>query len=543
MRALPGRGVRQSVGWSPRVPTGPDGRWTTPASTWPPCSGPTSARWSSPGGHRGRQSGRDRRVGGRRPPHGRRLRGPGVRGHGAPRRAEHLPGAGPRAPGPSSARCRRTRTGWSTSTPWPRRARPRSGLVSVMAVNNEIGTVQPLEPVAAGSSGPGRPAPCLHTDAVQAAPWLDIGPLTRRGRPGVGQRPQVRGPEGGGRPGRPPRGRPSVPLIHGGGQERDRRSGTHNVAGIVAMAAALAATVDGPAGDGGPGGRPAGPAGRRAPGRGGRGASRPGERHQRVAGYLHLRFAGVESEALVVLLDEAGRGRVGRGSLLQRRRRGRATCCTSMGLDPEPRRRSGIRFSLGCTTTDDGHRPRPVRRPGRRRPAARLIACACWWPCPAGSTPRWPPPCWPTGSVATRWSGPPSSCGAGSRTRAAARWPTWTTPAGWPTSWVSSTTSSTSPPTFEDRVVDPYVRGHAEGRTPNPCIECNRHLKFDRLLERAGDLGFDAVATGHHARRAGTPDGRFRLLPGGRPGQGPVLRAGHAGAGPAGPRACSRWAS
>ncbi len=68
--------------------------------------------------------------------------------------------------------------------------------------------------------------------------------------------------------------------------------------------------------------------------------------------------------------------------------------------------------------------------------------------------------------------------------------------------------------TFEDRVVAPYVRGHAEGRTPNPCIECNRHLKFDRLLERAVHLGFDAVATGHHARRAETPDGRFRLCRG-----------------------------
>jgi tRNA-specific 2-thiouridylase len=67
---------------------------------------------------------------------------------------------------------------------------------------------------------------------------------------------------------------------------------------------------------------------------------------------------------------------------------------------------------------------------------------------------------------------------------------------------------------FEQRVIDPYVRGHAEGRTPNPCIECNRHLKFDRLLGRARDLGFDAVATGHHARCAVTPEGRFRLLRG-----------------------------
>jgi tRNA-uridine 2-sulfurtransferase len=70
---------------------------------------------------------------------------------------------------------------------------------------------------------------------------------------------------------------------------------------------------------------------------------------------------------------------------------------------------------------------------------------------------------------------------------------------------------------FEARVVQPYVTGHAEGRTPNPCIECNRHLKFDRLLDRAMALGFDAVATGHHARRATTADGRFRLRRGADP--------------------------
>ncbi|MGO8871721.1 MAG: tRNA 2-thiouridine(34) synthase MnmA [Acidimicrobiales bacterium] len=70
---------------------------------------------------------------------------------------------------------------------------------------------------------------------------------------------------------------------------------------------------------------------------------------------------------------------------------------------------------------------------------------------------------------------------------------------------------------FERQVVGPYVRGHAEGRTPNPCIECNRNLKFDRLLDRAGDLGFDAVATGHHARCLPRPDGTLRLLRGADP--------------------------
>ena len=61
---------------------------------------------------------------------------------------------------------------------------------------------------------------------------------------------------------------------------------------------------------------------------------------------------------------------------------------------------------------------------------------------------------------------------------------------------------------FETHVVAPYVADHAAGRTPNPCVECNRHLKFSRLLHRAEALGFDMVATGHHARIVGTPGGR-----------------------------------
>lgn len=53
---------------------------------------------------------------------------------------------------------------------------------------------------------------------------------------------------------------------------------------------------------------------------------------------------------------------------------------------------------------------------------------------------------------------------------------------------------------FERLVVEPYVRAHQELTTPNPCVECNRHIKFDRLLRRADALGFDAIATGHHVR-------------------------------------------
>ena len=64
---------------------------------------------------------------------------------------------------------------------------------------------------------------------------------------------------------------------------------------------------------------------------------------------------------------------------------------------------------------------------------------------------------------------------------------------------------------FNEHVVDPYVRAHTEGITPNPCIECNRHVKFARLSERATLLGFDAVATGHHARVTRRADGLFEL--------------------------------
>jgi tRNA-specific 2-thiouridylase len=67
---------------------------------------------------------------------------------------------------------------------------------------------------------------------------------------------------------------------------------------------------------------------------------------------------------------------------------------------------------------------------------------------------------------------------------------------------------------FAERVVGPYVADHRSGRTPNPCIECNRHLKFDRLLDRATALGFDAVATGHHARVVDRRDGARGLARG-----------------------------
>jgi tRNA-specific 2-thiouridylase len=61
---------------------------------------------------------------------------------------------------------------------------------------------------------------------------------------------------------------------------------------------------------------------------------------------------------------------------------------------------------------------------------------------------------------------------------------------------------------FEQRVIEPFVAAYAAGRTPNPCVECNTHLKFGQLLEFADEMGARYVATGHYARRVeagGTP--------------------------------------
>jgi tRNA-uridine 2-sulfurtransferase len=66
---------------------------------------------------------------------------------------------------------------------------------------------------------------------------------------------------------------------------------------------------------------------------------------------------------------------------------------------------------------------------------------------------------------------------------------------------------------FTAGVVEPYVAAYAAGSTPNPCVECNRTIKFGRLLERAHALGFDRVATGHHAR-VQQRDGRLELVRG-----------------------------
>jgi cysteine desulfurase len=175
-------------------------------------------------------------------------------------------------------------------------------IVSVMAVNNEVGTINDIAAVAAlvRERAPGA---LLHTDAVQAAPWLDLRAISPHvdlmslsahkfgGPKGVGVLTVRNGVQ-------------LVPLIRGGGQERDRRSGTHNVAGIAALAEALAVTDAEREGDV--------DRIRRLRDRlvDGITASVEGVRETvprelKVAGSAHVCIAGVESEALLYLLDEA----------------------------------------------------------------------------------------------------------------------------------------------------------------------------------------------------------------------------------------------
>jgi cysteine desulfurase len=220
-------------------------------------------------------------------------------------------------------------------------------IVSVMAVNNEVGTVTDLAPVAS-LVRKRAPRALLHTDAVQAATWLDL----RGVWPHVDllslSAHKFGGPKGVGvlavR-----EGAAIDALIVGGGQERERRSGTHNVGGIVALATALGATD----------------AERQAEVArltvlrdrlvAGLAAGVPDLREtvapaDKVAGSAHVLVGGIESEALLYLLDEAGICASA------------ASACASGAMDPShvlaamgvdrEWAAGALRLTLGRTTTE-----------------------------------------------------------------------------------------------------------------------------------------------------------------------------------------------
>jgi cysteine desulfurase len=126
-------------------------------------------------------------------------------------------------------------TGMVTAEALARVIRPDSTLVSVQLANNEVGTVNPIAELARVAHDAGA---LIHTDAVQAAGWLplSLGALGVDAMSLAGHK--VGAPKGTGA--LVVRGRlPLEPVLHGGGQERGRRSGTENVAGAVAFATAL----------------------------------------------------------------------------------------------------------------------------------------------------------------------------------------------------------------------------------------------------------------------------------------------------------------
>jgi cysteine desulfurase len=224
---------------------------------------------------------------------------------------------------------------------------PSVSVVSVMLANNETGTVQPLADVARVVAEHAVDA-LLHTDAVQAFPWLDVASMAADADLVAVSAHKFGGPKGVGalvvR-----EGVAIEPIIHGGGQERDRRSGTYNVAGIVGMATAMQSTVaeraetvarvrilrdrltDGLLATT-------------------RDATETGARATKVAGNCHLSFAGVESEALLVLLDGAGVC-ASAGSACTSGAVEPSHVLTAMGV-PADRAVGSLRLSLGTTTTD-----------------------------------------------------------------------------------------------------------------------------------------------------------------------------------------------
>lgn len=175
-------------------------------------------------------------------------------------------------------------------------------LVSVMAVNNEVGTITDLAAVAA-LVRERAPQALLHTDAVQAVCWLDVRTIAPLVDLMSFSAHKFGGPKGVGvltiRDGTR-----VTPLIAGGGQERERRSGTHNVAGIVAFEAALHETDAHRATENE---RLAALRDRLVDGLQGLvdGVHETVPRDRKIAGSAHVCIEGIESESLLFLLDEA----------------------------------------------------------------------------------------------------------------------------------------------------------------------------------------------------------------------------------------------
>ncbi|HLT70528.1 MAG TPA: cysteine desulfurase family protein [Acidimicrobiales bacterium] len=220
-------------------------------------------------------------------------------------------------------------------------------LVSVMVANNETGARQPLDAVVEVVRR-WAPEATVHADAVQAAAWVPLPELLAGVDMVSLSSHKVGGPQGVGalvvRSGTPLR-----PRALGGGQERELRSGTHDVAGIVGFAAALQevlGTRDATAA------RVRGLRDRLADGLLARipGAVETGPpRAERLPGALHLCIPGVESEALLFLLDEDGVCASAASACASGAQQA-SHVLAAMGVPPELAR-GALRLSLGWSSS------------------------------------------------------------------------------------------------------------------------------------------------------------------------------------------------
>jgi cysteine desulfurase len=223
----------------------------------------------------------------------------------------------------------------------------RTVVVSVMLVNNEVGTVQPLADVAA-LVRERAPRAVLHTDAVQAVPWLDVASAAAPADLVAVSAHKFGGPKGVGalvvRAGTR-----LEPLVEGGGQEAGLRSGTSDVAGAAAMAAALEATTATRAAEvervGGLRDRLIAGLRARIPD-----LFENGDPARKVASNCHVGVPGVEAEALLVALDRAGVCAAA-GSSCSSGATEVSHVLMAMGL-PRDDALSSVRLSLGFASVD-----------------------------------------------------------------------------------------------------------------------------------------------------------------------------------------------
>ena len=220
-------------------------------------------------------------------------------------------------------------------------------VVAVMAVNNEVGSVQPIAELAQLVRR-ASPRAVLLVDAVQALSWLDLRPIVAVSDLVAISAHKFGGPKGAGAL-VIKEGVAIEPTVFGGGQERDRRSGTQNVAGAVALGIAAEQTdrararmvpyvaalrdrlVDGLVAAV-------------------TGLSETTPRATKVAGNAHVCIEGVESEELLVLLDRAGVC-ASAGSACASGAAHASPVLLAMGISKE-RALGSLRLTLGVSSTD-----------------------------------------------------------------------------------------------------------------------------------------------------------------------------------------------